>query len=111
MLSRIAAPKKSAPVSVPSSKTTTILWTVPVIGTSVKFTGQAAVGVGAKQKPITTPPTPQRSLVHASPLPGTPEVMESARGDRQPTKKKPVVVTTSKRGAPAPQCDPLTLSG
>src|SRR5947208_10010932 len=96
MLSRSAAPNSSGPpeASCPSSKTIWILWTVPVIGTSANVGGL---------NPITTPPTPQRSLIHPWPT-----VSMLGGGELQPTKKNPSVVTTSNRGAPAPQCDPRT---
>src|SRR4051812_20189551 len=95
MLSRMAAPKKSGPASCPSSKTIWILVTVPV-------TAHEPLGVPQlDEKPISGTLLPQRSLIH--PCPGTSVV---GGGELQPMKNEPTVVSTSNRGAPAPQCDP-----
>src|SRR5207253_9142922 len=93
MLSRIAAPNWSGPpeASVPSSNTITILVTtsVDVIG------GNAAASSTAPQRRRI------QALLAAATAPG---------GELQPTKwTVPSLVTTSNRGAPAPQCDPRGL--
>src|SRR6266550_1615526 len=94
MLSRIAPPNWSGPPegSVPSSNTMTILVT-----TSVGMIGGNAAASSA---------APQRrriqALLAAATAPG---------GELQPTKwTLPSLVTTSNRGAPAPQCDPRGLA-
>src|SRR5437588_3044329 len=91
MLSRIAAPKKSGPVSVPSSNTMTILRTTSV----GRIGGNDAASAAAPQRRRI------QALLAAVTMPG---------GELQPTKwTVPSLLTTSNRGAPAPQCDPLGL--
>src|SRR6266849_10449257 len=93
MLSMTARPKSSGPVSVPSSKIIVIESTVPVMGH-----GPPGGTVHAELNPITGD---HRRRCHA-----VPEVTVGG-GELHPTKKNPLLVATLKRGAPAPQCEPL----
>src|ERR1043166_5454090 len=94
MLSSTARPKKSGPVSVPSSKM--------IVIDLITFAGRMGGNATASSAAV------QRSRTHDA-LTGS---ATSAGGELHPTKWfTPSSVTTLKRGAPAPQCDPARLRG
>src|SRR4051794_17859378 len=99
MLSSTARPKLSGPVSWPSSNTIWMFWTLPVTGPDPPK-GVLPQPLDDAQKPTTdpAPPVPQRR--RSQPAPG---VWVVGGGELQPMKNDPAVVSTLKRGAPAPQ--------